>query len=69
MEAWLATPLDKHPPIYRERFCTQNSSKKDIAKAKKLLFEDIKVQRIKEIANSWKNNSVLPIATHPKNKK
>lgn len=57
LEEWLAIPLNKRPIIYNELFSIKNSSKKDIATAKKLLFEDIKAQHIEQLQKSWENKS------------
>ena len=52
LEEWLAMPIVKRPLIYDELFSTKNSSKKDIIAAKKLLFEDIKAQRLEQLQKS-----------------
>jgi hypothetical protein len=57
LEEWLAIPLAERPLIYNEQFATQNSSKKDIATAKKLLFEDRKTQILTQLQKSWENKS------------
>lgn len=57
LEEWLAISVDQRPPIYDQQFYLKNSSAKDILTAKKLLFEDIKAQRIEPLQKSWNNKS------------
>lgn len=57
LEEWLAIPLAERPFIYNQQFSINNSSKKDIATAKKLLFEDLKTQNLVQLQENWKNKS------------